>query len=149
MDAKFSEMKKVFKEFDPVALVRMKPEPTVKKLPIKNLKKTTAFLAGAIRVHEKGWKNFKECIEKKRLKKDKLEMLKKLPGIGDISKYHLAMDIGLIDPAKPDIPLSRCGKDCATDVDTLVSFLSETYNKTKYEVDMILFRYRSGHQSSK
>ena len=149
VDAKFSEMKKVFKEFDPATLVRMKPDPTVRKLPIKNLKKTTAFLAGAKQVHEKGWKNFKGCVEKKRLKEDKLEMLKKLPGIGDITKYHLAKDIGLIDTAKPDIWLRRCAEECSTDVCTLVSFLSEEYHKTKYEVDMILFRYKSGYRISK
>ena len=144
VDAKFPAMKKVFQQFDPAALAEMDPDPTVAKLPIKNLKKTTAFLAGAKQIHAEGWRPFK-----KRLTAEGLEMLTELPGIGHITKYHLAKDIGLADTAKPDIWLQRCAQECSTSVATLVAFLSEEYNKTKYEVDLILFRYKSGYQSSK
>ena len=151
VDANFPDMKKVFQQFDLTALARMEAGPTVKKLPIKNLRKTTLFLDGAKRILHKegGWQRFKKRIEKKRGKKEKLEVLRELPGIGHVTKYHLAKDIGLVDTAKPDIQLRRCAEECSTDVCTLVSFLSEEYHKTKYEVDMILFRYKSGYRISK
>ena len=136
-------MKKVFQQFDPAALVGMDPSPTTEKLPIKNPKKTKYFLDGAKQIHAEGWQPFKQ-----RLTVVGLEMLTELPGIGDTIKYHLAKDIGLADTAKPDIHLQRCAKDCSTDVETLVSFLSKEYDKTQYAVDYILFRYRSGYRSS-
>lgn len=146
VDAKLPELKKVFKEFDPDALARMKSVPTA-KLPIKHPRKAAAFLQGAKQVHREGWKNFRERIEKKRSKKEQLKILDELPWIGDVTKYHLAKDTGLVDTAKPDIWLTRCAEDCSTDVCTLVTFLSEVYNKTHYEVDNILFRYKSGYVS--
>lgn len=74
-------------------------------------------------------------------------MLKELPWIRDITKDHLAKDIGLIDTAKPDRHLAWYAKQCSTDAETLVAFLSEAYNKTKYRVDHILFKYRSRHRT--
>ena len=150
VDAKFPAMKKVFQQFDLAALVRMKAGPTAKKLPIQNLRKTTLFLKGAKQIYDEGgWQQFKKRIQKKRGKKEKLAVLMELPGIGSITKYQLAKDIGLVDTAKPDIWLRRCAKHCSTDVCTLVAFLSEEYHKKQYEVDMILFRYKSGYQSPK
>ena len=151
VDAKFPQMKKVFQQFDLTALARMKAGPTVKKLPIQNLRKTTFFLEGAKQILHKegGWKQFKNRIEKKRGKKEKLEVLRELPGIGHVTKYQLAKDTGLVDTYKPDRHLKECAKECSTDVCTLVAFLCEEYHKKQYEVDMILFRYKSGYQSSK
>ena len=96
VDAKFPAMKKVFRQFDLAALVRMKADPTVKKLPIQSLRKTTLFLDGAKQIHKAGgWQRFKKRIEKKRGKKEKLEVLRELPGIGHVTKYHLAKTLGL------------------------------------------------------
>ena len=149
VDAKFPEMKKVFQQFALAALVRMKAGPTAKKLPIQSLRKTTLFLKGAKQIYDEGgWQQFKKRIEKKRGKKEKLAALTKLPGIGPITKYHLAKDTGLVDTYKPDRHLEDCAKECSTDVCTLVAFLCEEYHKKQYEVDMILFRYKSGYQSS-
>ena len=142
--AKFPAMKKVFRQFDPAALAKMAPDPTAAKLPIKNLRKTTAFLDGVKKIHAEGWRPFK-----KRLTAEGIEMLTELPGIGHIAKYHLAKNIGLADTAKPDVHLQRCAKECSTSVTTLVAFLSEEYHKTKYEVDLILFQYKSGYRISK
>ena len=141
VDDKFPAMKKVFKGFDPAALARMKSVPTA-KLPIKNTRKATAFWEGAKQVHREGWKDFK-----KRLKQEGVEMLKELPGIGDITKDHLAKDIGLVDTAKPDRHLTWYAEQCSTNVETLVSFLSQAYHKTKYQVDNVLFRYRSRYRA--
>ncbi len=150
VDANFPAMRKVFQQFDLAALVRMKADSTAKKLPIQNLRKTTLFLKGAKQIYDEGgWQQFKKRIEKKRGKKEKLAALMELPGIGPVTKYHLAKDTGLVDTYKPDIWLRRCAEECSTDVCTLVAFLCKEYHKTQYEVDMILFRYKSGYQSSK
>jgi len=98
-------------------------------------------MEGAKKVHKEGWKDFK-----KRCKAEGVEMLTALDGIGDITKYHLAKDVGLIDTAKPDRILRWYAEQCLTDVETLVSFLSEAYNKTKCRVDHILFKYRGRHR---
>ena len=142
--AKFPAMKKVFRQFDPAALAEMTPDPTAAKLPIKNRRKTANFLDGAKKIHAEGWRPFK-----KRLTAEGLEMLTELPGIGHITKYHLAKNIGLADTAKPDIWLCRCAKECSTDVCTLVAFLCDEYHKKQYEVDLILFQYKSGYRISK
>lgn len=141
VDDKFPAMKKVFKGFDPAALARMRSVPTA-KLPIKNTRKAAAFLEGVKQVHGEGWKHFK-----KRLKQEGVEMLKELPWIKDITKDHLAKDIGFVDTAKSDRHLTWYAEQCSTDVETLVSFLSEAYHKTKYQVDNILFRYRSRYRA--
>lgn len=146
VDAKFPEMKTAFKEFDPVALARMRSI-SMAKLPIKHEGKAKAFLKGAKQIHQEGWKDFKNRIEKKRGKKEKLAVLMELPGIGSITKYHLAKDTGLVDTYKPDIWLRRCAEECSTDVCTLVAFLCEEYHKKQYEVDYILFKYRSSYVS--
>ena len=131
----------MFKNFDLAAITRVRSVPTA-KLPIKHPQKAKAFIEGAKKIHKEGWKDFK-----KRLKQEGVEMLKELPWIRDITKDHLAKDIGLIDTAKPDRHLAWYAKQCSTDVETLVAFLSEAYNKTKYRVDHILFKYRSRHRT--
>lgn len=141
VDDTFAAMKKAFKNFDPAALARMRSVPMA-KLPIKNTQRATNFTEGTKKVHREGWKDFK-----RRLKAEGMEMLAELDGIGNITKYHLAKDIGLIDTAKPDRILRWYAQQCSTDVETLVAFLSETYNKKKYRVDHILFTYRSRHRA--
>ena len=68
-------------------------------------------------------------------------MLEELGGIGEITKFHLAKNIGLIDKAKPDIWLKHAAKLCDTEVDELVKFLSKEYLLSQHVVDVILWRY--------
>ena len=148
LDTHFSAIKTAFKEFDPAVLAGMRSI-SMAELPIRHEGKAKAFLKGAKQIHREGWKNFKNRIEKKRGKKEKLKMLTELPWIAGITKYHLAKATGLVDTYKPDIWLRRCAEECSTDVCTLVAFLCEEYHKTQYEVDYILFKYRSGYVSPK
>jgi hypothetical protein len=69
------------------------------------------------------------------------DMLKKLPGIGPITKYHLAKNIGMANVAKPDIWLERAAVLCSTTVQELVEFLSKKYGLSRHAVDVILWRY--------
>jgi hypothetical protein len=68
-------------------------------------------------------------------------MLEKLPGIGPITKYHLAKNIGLVDEAKPDIWLVRAANACSSTVEELVAFLSEKYGMSHHAIDVILWRH--------
>jgi hypothetical protein len=64
-----------------------------------------------------------------------------LPGIGPITKYHLAKNIGLLDNPKPDIWLQRAALKCSSSVDELVEYLSKKYKLSQHTVDVILWFY--------
>ena len=101
-----------------------------------NENKAGSFLKGSKLIAEEGFSHFK-----KRLKNEGLDMLEVLPGIGPITKYHLAKNIGLADEAKPDIWLVRAAEACNSSVDELVKYLADKYNLTQHIVDVILWRY--------
>ena len=128
---------KIFKDFEPRAVYGMKSV-ELDKFPIKNQRKINSFLEGSKAIEREGFGNFKARLKNS---ENSIDMLEELEGIGPITKFHLAKSIGLADTAKPDIWLRRCAKECSTNVENLVSFLSDEYNMTKYEVDGILWDY--------
>ena len=135
----FEDIEKVFKRFDPKAVARMK-QVNRDKLPIGNKRKANGFLKGAKIVHKEGWGVFKA-----RVKREGMDALKELPWIGDITKKHLAKNIGLADVAKNDVHLRWCAKRCsAKTVDELVTFLAAKYGMTKHKVDAVLWEWRRG-----
>ncbi len=72
---------------------------------------------------------------------EQLEYLKSLPWIGDITKYHLARNIGL-DVAKPDRHLVRFAKIFKyDDVQKMCTDISKKTNDRIGTVDVILWRY--------
>jgi hypothetical protein len=101
-----------------------------------NERKASSFLKGSKLVAREGFSAFK-----KRLQIEGVDMLEKLPGIGPITKYHLAKNIGLVDEAKPDIWLVRTADACSSTVEELVAFLSEKYSMSRHAVDVILWRH--------
>lgn len=73
--------------------------------------------------------------------KNKLEYLKALPHIGDITKYHLARNLGL-DYAKPDRHLTRIANFLNyNDVQKLCSKISEYVDDKIGIVDLVLWRF--------
>lgn len=71
----------------------------------------------------------------------KLEFLVSLKWIGDITKYHLARNLGL-DFAKPDRHLERLKvKYGFKDVQIMCKFIAEKTNERIGTVDVILWRY--------
>lgn len=136
LEKHFGKISKVFQDFEPADVAGMKP-PKVDDLPIKNKSKADGFLMGAKKIHEEGWKNFKA-----RVATGGSDVLTELPYIGDITKYHLAKNIGLEDTAKPDVHLVRCAEECSATVEELVSFLADEYGMTKHKVDAVLWEYR-------
>ena len=132
----FENIRKVFQDFKPAKVARMKPV-KVDNLPIRNKSKADGFLKGAKMVHKEGWKNFKARVDA-----EGSDVLTELPYIGKITKLHLAKNIGLEDTAKPDVHLVRCAEECSATVEELVSFLADEYEMTKHKVDAVLWEYR-------
>ena len=91
-----------------------------------------------------GWSPGKDSgTFKGRLAEGGLDVLEELPGIGPVTKRHLAKNIGLEDTAKPDVWLVRCADECGADsVHELVSFLSGANPSFKaHQIDTILWDY--------
>lgn len=72
---------------------------------------------------------------------DRLLFLKSLPWIGDITKYHLARNLGL-DVAKPDRHLVRIAKRFGySDVQQMCKEVSEKTGDRIGTVDLVLWRF--------
>lgn len=135
VEAIFPSLRSAFKDFELDSLSRMKSLKSVLSV-FNNERKASSFLNGSKLIAEEGFSAFK-----KRLKNKGIDMLEQLPGIGPITKFHLAKNIGLADEAKPDIWLVRAAEACDSSVEELVAFLSEKYNMSRHAVDVILWRH--------
>jgi hypothetical protein len=135
IEAIFPHLKSAFKEFELEDLEKMKSIKSVLAV-FNNERKASSFLEGSKAIAKEGFSAFK-----KRLQSTGIDTLEELPGIGPITKYHLAKNIGLADEAKPDIWLVRAADACSTSVQELVAFLSDKYGMSRHSVDVILWRY--------
>ena len=140
IEAVFPRLRKVFKDFDLDALARMRSLSAVLSV-FNNERKADSFLKGSKKIAQEGFSAFKG-----RLKEQGVCVLEELPGIGPITKYHLAKNIGFVDEAKPDIWLVRAAEACNTTVDELVAFLSEQYDLSRHVVDVVLWRHGADNQ---
>lgn len=131
----FPELTHAFKNFDLDALSRTRSIRPVLQV-FNNQRKAESFLKGVKLIAEEGFSNFKQ-----RMISEGVDGLDALPGIGKITKSHLAKNIGLADVAKPDIWLVRAADLCGTTVDPLVSFLSQKYELSQHVVDLVIWRY--------
>lgn len=85
--------------------------------------------------------NYETWFKELKVADDKIEYLKSLFFIGDITKYHLARNIG-IDVAKPDRHLQRIADKYGFDnVHEMCELLSEETGERIGTVDVILWRY--------
>jgi hypothetical protein len=135
IEAIFPDLETSFKGFELKELSKMKSIKPVLAI-FNNERKASSFLEGSKIIDKEGFPAFK-----KRLKNAGIDMLEELPGIGPITKYHLAKNIGLVDEAKPDVWLVRAADACSSTVQELVAFLSEKYVMSRHAVDVILWRY--------
>lgn len=131
----FPELQIAFKNFELKQLAQMKSTKPVLAI-FNNERKANSFLEGSKVIAKCGFSAFK-----KRLHNEGVDMLEELPGIGPITKFHLAKNIGLVDEAKPDVWLVRAAKACSSEVQELVAFLSDKYGISRHTVDVILWRY--------
>ena len=70
---------------------------------------------------------------------DKLEFLKSLPWIGDITKYHLAKNLGH-DVVKPDRHLVRIAKKYKTTPTAMCQKLADRLSEKLVTVDTVIWR---------
>ena len=135
IEAIFPDLKTAFKDFELEDLAKMKSTKPLLAI-FNNERKASSFLEGSKVIAKEGFSAFK-----KRLQNAGIDMLEDLPGIGPITKFHLAKNIGLADEAKPDVWLVRAADACSSTVEELVAFLSEKYAMSRHAVDVILWRY--------
>jgi len=136
VEEKFSVLKSAFKDFDLQRLSRMRSiKPSL--VAINNVSKAEGFLTGAKKIYEEGFSNFK-----KRIKEDGIDVLCELPYIGDITKKHLAKNIGFSDIAKDDIWLERIKElSSASSVNEVTGYLSNKFKESEHVIDVVLWRY--------
>lgn len=135
IENKFPELKTAFKDFDPAALSRMRSTRKVLSV-FNNERKASNFLAGAKAVIKEGFSSYK-----KRLAKGGAETLLELPGIGPITKDHLAKNIGLADVAKADIWLERAAAICGTTVTELTTYLAGHSGESQHTIDVAIWTF--------
>lgn len=136
VEEKFPSLKSAFKEFDLEDLSRMRSVTQALKA-VNHRGKAEGFLEGVKKIHKEGFVNFKN-----RLRKDGIDVLCELPFIADITKKHLAKNIGFMDVAKNDIWLERIRElTSASNVEELTSHLSKQYGESEHVIDVVLWRY--------
>jgi hypothetical protein len=136
LQTKFPALRQAFRNFDPMALAQMDSiEPVLSVF--KHRHKARCFLAGAKAIADEGFGPFKH-----RLRREGLDVLEELPGLGPITKFHLAKNIGLADLPKPDIWLERVAKLCeAESVFELVAYMAQVTGESQHVVDVAVWRY--------
>jgi len=72
-------------------------------------------------------------------REDKIEYLKTLPWIGDITKYHLAKNLGF-DVVKPDRHLVRISKKYGKTPDEICKALADKTGDRIATVDLVIWR---------
>jgi hypothetical protein len=88
---------------------------------------------------------YKEWFEALKASNDKIEYLETLPWIKEITKYHLARNLG-IDCAKPDRHLKRLAERFGySEVQTMCKELAKESGYRIGTVDVILWRYCNMH----
>ena len=131
----FPRIRAAFADFRLERLQRMRTIRPVLSA-FNNPSKATSFLTGSKAIAAEGFNRFK-----KRLKAEGTNALESLPGVGPVTKHHLAKNIGLVDVAKPDIWLRRAASCCDCSVDELVQYLSASNGESHNVVDVAIWHY--------
>jgi hypothetical protein len=136
IEEKFPELQKAFRDFDPDSLSRMRSIKAVLDV-FNNERKANCFLSGAQPIMNEGFSTFK-----RRLLKNGVKVLQELPGIGPITKDHLAKNIGLADVSKADIWLERAAKLCeASSVPELTTYVAGYLGESQNVGDVAIWAY--------
>ena len=132
----FPGLTEAFRNFDLERLSQMRSlRPALEVF--GNERKARNFLSGAKAIADEGFAAFK-----KRLAQGGPDVLMELPGIGPITKDHLAKNVGLSDVAKADVWLVRAADYCgAASVNDLVDFMCEVSGESRHVVDVTLWTY--------
>ncbi len=134
VQSKFSDLKQAFRKFEIEEVATMTSIDAPLKV-IANRRKAQNVVDGAKILHREGFKSFK-----RRMRRDGIDVLEELPGIGRITKFHLAKNIGLADVAKPDIWLARAAELCGfPSVNDLVHYLQKKTGESIHTIDVALW----------
>ena len=132
--AKFDDLAASYQRFDIERLCNMRSLKPALKI-FGNERKARNFLDGAKKIGDEGFTQFK-----RRLRAGGPDILMELPGIGPITKDHLAKNIGLADVAKGDIWLVRAAELCGSnDVSEFVDFLHAETGETRHVLDVAIW----------
>ncbi len=95
----------------------------------------------AIKKTSKNYRRLFKELKSKKTNDERLEYLGTLPHIGNITKYHLAKNLG-IDVAKPDVHLQRLMKKFGfNDVQQMCNVIKRKFRHKVSVIDIVLWRY--------
>ena len=130
----FPRLSKAFHYFDIEQLEGMS---SIKK-PMKVFaleRKARNFLDGAHAIAAEGFPEFKERISRRGM-----DALEELPGIGPVTKKHLAKNVGLADVVKDDRWLIKAAELTGWKyADEMVDFLAEEAGETRHVIDVAIW----------
>lgn len=129
-------LSEAYYDYDPVK-VAANPEEVrrkaMRKACIRNERKVNAIIKGAGIINKLEWPKFLYQV------KENMNLLKVLPYIADVLKYHLARNIGF-NLIKPDVHIKRLAKYYGLDPFEMCEMLSEKMGLPRHTVDSVLWR---------
>lgn len=134
--SKFPALRKAFADFDLKRLARMRSPRAALRI-IANERKAGCVLRGAQAIAVEGFSQFKQ-----RILGEGPAALVRLPGIGPITKDHLARNIGLASVAKDDVHIQRVRRLFGyTNKDAFARRLASRFGHPEGLVDLVIWQY--------
>jgi hypothetical protein len=136
VQSKFPALRKAFADFNLKRLARMRNPRAALRI-IANKRKAGCVLRGAQAITAEGFAQFK-----RRILQEGAPALVALPGIGPITKDHLARNIGLASVAKDDLHIQRVRRlfRC-NNKDTFARHLASRFGHPERLVDLVIWQY--------
>lgn len=132
----FPGLREVYRDFDLDSVADLESLDAVLEV-FANRRKAEGFVRGARLIREEGFESFKS-----RLLAEGMDALVDLPGIGPVTKKHLARNIGLADVVKDDVWLVRVADVVgAPSAAALGEHLSATYGDGPGTVDYVFWKF--------
>lgn len=130
----FPELRRAYKGFDLLKLRKMNStEAPMRVFALE--RKARNFLDGVHSIADEGFEKFKE-----RASRRGMDALERLPGIGPITKKHLAKNIGLADIVKDDRWLVKAAEITGWRYpEDMVEFLSAQTGETQHVIDVVIW----------
>jgi hypothetical protein len=136
LEEKWPKIKKAFKGFSISRIARMRSIRPVLSV-FNNVQKARCFLRGVQGIYSERFRSFI-----KRVEGAGMTSLEDLPGVGPITKKHLARNTGSADVAKDDVNIRSLVELLGgRDENELVGYLAKKFDERKGVVDAILWRF--------
>ena len=136
LESKWPALRAAYANLEMNGLARMRSIRPALRV-IAHEKKAASVLRGVRQIVAEGFPDFK-----RRLLKEGPDSLAALPGIGPITKDHLARNLGLASVAKDDIWIRRVRRQFGfADKDVFVRRLATRYRQQPGLVDLVIWYY--------